>query len=34
MDRYYEVKDPLCDIIMDGAEAWALLTGWEIPPGE
>lgn len=27
-DRYYDVKDPVCDIIMAGAEDWAAATGW------
>jgi GrpB-like predicted nucleotidyltransferase (UPF0157 family) len=26
---YYAVKDPVCDIIMAGAEAWATAAGWE-----
>jgi len=30
-EAYYDVKDPVCDIIMVGAEAWASRTGW-IPP--
>ena len=25
-EAYYAVKDPVCDIVMGGAEAWA--TGW------
>ena len=25
---YYDVKDPVCDIIMGGAEEWATATGW------
>lgn len=25
---YYDVKDPICDIIMAGAEDWAASTGW------
>jgi len=29
-DLYYEVKDPVCDIIMAGAEDWAAQTGWRI----
>ncbi len=28
MDAYYDIKDPVCDIIMAGAEAWAAATGW------
>ncbi len=27
-DAYYDVKDPACDLIMAGAEHWALRTGW------
>jgi GrpB-like predicted nucleotidyltransferase (UPF0157 family) len=29
-DLYYDVKDPICDIIMAGAEDWAATTGWSI----
>lgn len=28
-DAYYDVKDPVCDIIMCGAEDWARITHWE-----
>ncbi len=31
VDRYYDVKDPVFDIIMDGAKAWAELCKWAIP---
>jgi GrpB-like predicted nucleotidyltransferase (UPF0157 family) len=27
-DLYYDVKDPVCDIIMAGAEDWAASTSW------
>jgi GrpB-like predicted nucleotidyltransferase (UPF0157 family) len=27
-DLYYDVKDPICDILMAGAEDWAASTGW------
>lgn len=27
-DLYYDVKDPVCDIIMAGAEDWAASTHW------
>lgn len=27
-DLYYDIKDPVCDIIMAGAEDWAAQTGW------
>jgi|SRR5216683_2469729 GrpB-like predicted nucleotidyltransferase (UPF0157 family) len=33
-DRYYDVKDPLFDIIMDGAEDWAKLVKWRVPDGD
>ncbi len=29
-DLYYDVKDPVCDIIMAGAEDWAAATLWGI----
>jgi GrpB-like predicted nucleotidyltransferase (UPF0157 family) len=29
MDAYYDVKDPVCDLIIQAAEAWATQTGWE-----
>ncbi|HEY4262252.1 MAG TPA: GrpB family protein [Schlesneria sp.] len=28
-DAYYDIKDPVCDIIMAGAENWAEATKWE-----
>jgi GrpB-like predicted nucleotidyltransferase (UPF0157 family) len=28
VDAYYAVKDPVCDLIMDGARLWAASTGW------
>lgn len=31
-DAYYDVKDPVCNIIMEGAEAWAQVDGWN--PGK
>lgn len=31
MDYYYDVKDPVCDIIMAGAELWAQQIGWTLP---
>jgi len=30
MDAYYDIKDPVCDIIMGGAETWATATGWAL----
>jgi GrpB-like predicted nucleotidyltransferase (UPF0157 family) len=29
MDAYYDVKDPVCDLIMDSAETWAVQSGWQ-----
>lgn len=29
-DLYYDVKDPICDVIMAGAEDWAASTGWRL----
>ncbi len=31
-DTYADVKDPVFDVLMAGAEAWALATGWAIGP--
>jgi GrpB-like predicted nucleotidyltransferase (UPF0157 family) len=28
VDAYYDVKDPVCDLVMDGAERWAAEVGW------
>lgn len=28
MEAYYDIKDPVCDIIIGGAEKWATLTNW------
>ena len=33
-EAYYDVKDPVCDIIIGGAEAWATQTGWEPPQSD
>jgi GrpB-like predicted nucleotidyltransferase (UPF0157 family) len=33
-DRYYDVKDALFDVMMDGAEAWARLVDWRVPEGD
>ena len=33
-DAYYAVKDPVCDIIIGGAEAWAATTGWKFGPSD
>lgn len=29
VDRYAEVKDPACDLIIAAAEEWAVATGWQ-----
>jgi GrpB-like predicted nucleotidyltransferase (UPF0157 family) len=29
VEAYYDVKDPIIDIILAGARAWAKTTGWE-----
>ena len=31
-DAYYDVKDPVCDIIVEAAEAWAAAAGWDEGP--
>lgn len=30
VDFYYDIKDPLCDIVIEAAEEWARITGWQI----
>ena len=32
VETYYDIKDPVFDIIIAGAEDWAILTGWSEPP--
>lgn len=27
-DTYYDVKDPVCDVIVAAAEQWAVRVGW------
>ncbi len=34
LDAYYGSKDPLFDLIVEGANAWAQVTGWSEPPGD
>lgn len=34
MDAYYDVKDPVCDIIMGAAEEWAAATHWQPGPSD
>jgi GrpB-like predicted nucleotidyltransferase (UPF0157 family) len=31
---YYDVKDPVCDIILGGAEVWAAATRWQPGPSD
>jgi GrpB-like predicted nucleotidyltransferase (UPF0157 family) len=33
-EAYYDIKDPVFDLIMVGAEAWAKRTRWTAPPGD
>ncbi len=30
VDFYYDIKDPLCDIVIEAAEEWVQITGWKI----
>jgi len=30
----YDIKDPVFDIIVDGANEWAMRTGWTEPQGD
>ncbi len=30
VDFYYDIKDPLCDIVIDAAEDWARTTDWQM----
>ena len=34
MDAYYDVKDPVCDLIIDSAERWAKDTSWTLGPSD
>jgi len=31
IDAYYAIKDPVCDLILDAAERWAVQIGWRLP---
>lgn len=31
VEAYYDIKDPVFDIIMAGAELWATQTSWQLP---
>jgi GrpB-like predicted nucleotidyltransferase (UPF0157 family) len=33
-EAYYDVKDPVCDLILDAAERWAAATGWQSPQSD
>ena len=33
-DAYYDIKDPMFDIIVEGANAWAQITQWSEPHGD
>lgn len=32
VEFYYDIKDPLCDIVIEAAEDWARATGWQMSP--
>jgi len=34
LDTYYDNKDPVCDVIINSAEAWASQTHWQLPPSD
>lgn len=34
VEAYYDVKDPVCDLIIDAAERWARETGYEMGPSD
>ena len=34
MEAYYDIKDPVCDIIHAGAEQWAHATNWRVAPSD
>ncbi len=34
VDAYYAIKDPVCDLIVDAAERWAVNTGWKPGPSD
>lgn len=31
VDAYYAIKDPVFDVLMEGAREWAERTGWKVP---
>jgi len=34
VDAYYDIKDPVCDLIMNSAGAWAAATQWRPGPSD
>lgn len=34
VDFYYDIKDPLCDIVIEAAEDWVQLTRWQMGPSD
>lgn len=34
LEAYYDIKDPVFDLLMAGAELWAAQTGWQLPPSD
>jgi GrpB-like predicted nucleotidyltransferase (UPF0157 family) len=34
VDFYYDIKDPLCDIVIDAAEDWARAIDWQMAPSQ
>jgi len=34
LDAYYDIKDPVCDVIWSAAEEWTKMTGWEPGPSD
>lgn len=34
VDAYYDIKDPVCDLIMNAAESWAAATRWQPGPSD
>jgi GrpB-like predicted nucleotidyltransferase (UPF0157 family) len=34
LEIYYDIKDPVCDIIKTGAHGWAIHTGWQLGPSD
>lgn len=34
VDFYYDIKDPLCDIVIEAAQDWVKMTGWQMGPAD